>query len=421
MSGARNDRPGYLAVLAAVEQGIIDVLLLDDLSRLSRDHSQALAGYSAGGLPYGYRSVSDGKGHKRVIVEDQARWVRYAFERYAAGVSPRAIAAELNARSAPSPRGGPWRHTALYPDAKGVGILGNPIYNGRQVWNRTVWVKDPETGRRRRLMRPKSEWVVVETPELKIIDNELWAACEGRARSKKRESAEKLRQGRRPGGGQAKYLFSGLLRCGVCGGAFVIVDRDHYGCAARKDGGEHACSNSLKVRRATVEQVLLAGVKNALLNEDGFRRFESECREIMKSMRPDPELARRKLSRARQERDNIIAALKAGIITPTVKATLEETEERVREAEEELRSIARFEPSQMLPRAREIYRDLVTRLDSVEDVSVAREALRELIGEVTLTPENGALTAEIQSAGLAGALQIALVAGEGFEPSTFGL
>ena len=38
ISGARNDRPGYLSMLAAVEQGVIDVLLVDDLSRLSRDH-----------------------------------------------------------------------------------------------------------------------------------------------------------------------------------------------------------------------------------------------------------------------------------------------------------------------------------------------------------------------------------------------
>ena len=57
----------------------------------------------------------------------------------------------------------------------------------------------------------------------------------------------------------------------------------------------------------------------------------------------------------------------------------------------------------------------------VQDVDVAPEALRERIGEVKLTPENGALTAEMQSAGLAGALRGVLVAGEGFEPSTFGL
>jgi len=196
ISGSRHDRPGYLAMLAAVEQGIIDVLLVDDLSRLSRDHiesaqvirrlkfsgvrvvgvsdgtdtsrdgykletglrglmsefyiddlakkthrglmGQALAGYSAGGLPYGYRSISDGKGHKREIVEEEAKWVRYVFERYAAGAGPRAIAAELNERGVPSPRGGKWKHSALYPDAKGVGMLANPVYNGRQIWNRTT-------------------------------------------------------------------------------------------------------------------------------------------------------------------------------------------------------------------------------------------------------------------------------------------
>ena len=125
ISGSRNDRPGYQAMLAAADLGAFDVLLLDDLSRLSRDHiesaqtirrlkfagirvvgasdgtdtardgykletglrglmsefylddlakkthrglmGQALDGYSAGGLPYGYRSNFDGQGHRREI------------------------------------------------------------------------------------------------------------------------------------------------------------------------------------------------------------------------------------------------------------------------------------------------------------------------------------------------------------------
>jgi site-specific DNA recombinase len=36
-SGATRSRPGYLRMLAAAEQGGFDVLLVDDLSRLSRD------------------------------------------------------------------------------------------------------------------------------------------------------------------------------------------------------------------------------------------------------------------------------------------------------------------------------------------------------------------------------------------------
>jgi len=79
------------------------------------------------------------------------------------------------------------------------------------------------------------------------------------------------------------------------------------------------------------------------------------------------------------------------------------------ETRETLKAIERFEPTQMLPRAREIYRDLVARLDAIEDISAAREALRALIGEVKLLPENGKLTAEIQNAGLAGVCEITKV------------
>lgn len=469
ISGSRNDRPGYLAMIAAAELEAFDVLLVDDLSRLSRDSiesaqairrlkfsgvrvigvsdgtdtgrdgykletglrglmselylddlakkthrglmGQALDGYSAGGLPYGYRSVHDGHGHKRTIDEEQARWVRYVFERYAEGATVRQIADELNSQGVPSPRGGTWAHSALYPDSKGVGMLGNPIYAGRQVWNRTAWVKDPTTGRRRRTMRPRSEWVIIEAPELAIIDADTWQACEARSRGQKRATAAKRQAGKGAGGRGPKYLFSGLLRCGICGGAYVIQTPTQYGCATHKDRGPSVCTNGLKVKRSTIEAVLLAGVKRELLSDEAFRAFEAEARALLKAERPDPAHARRKLAHAQKELDNLMAAIKAGIITATTRAALEQAEHQAEEAREELKAIERYEPTQMLPRAKEIYRELVASLETVEDVTAAREALRQIVGEVKLIPENGTLTAEMQSPGLAGALQITVVAG----------
>ena len=44
-----------------------------------------------------------------------------------------------------------------------------------------------------------------------------------------------------------------------------------------------------------------------------------------------------------------------------------------------------LEPSKVLPRALEVYRGLVERLESVEDVSGAREALKEFFGWEILT------------------------------------
>ncbi|MDR1461539.1 MAG: recombinase family protein [Azoarcus sp.] len=471
MSGSRKDRPGYRALLEAAEVGAFDVLLIDDLSRLSRDHiesaqvirrlkyagvrvigvsdgtdtardgykletglrglmselylddlakkthrglkGQALDGYSAGGQPYGYRSTSDGKGWRRHVFEDEARWVRYVFERYAAGASPRQIADELNARGVPSARGGFWAHSALYPDNKMLGMLGNPIYAGQQVWNRTEWTKDPATGRRRRTIRPRSDWVIVDSPELRIVDEATWTAVEARIKAMRLGTAQRQRLGRGAGGRKPKYLFSGLLVCGVCGGAYVMQDQRRYGCATHKDRGAAACGNELKVRRATVEKELLANVKMMLLSETAYRTFEQETRKLLESFQPDPAAAKARLAKAGRERDNILTAIRAGIITPTTKQALLDAEDAVACAHDELRLIEQYEPSQMLPRAREIYRDLVDRLESVEDVASAREALRDLIGQVRLIPENGTLTAEIQSAGLAGALKITLVAGEG--------
>ena len=193
------------------------------------------------------------------------------------------------------------------------------------------------------------------------------------------------------------------------------MDRARYGCSTHKDRGPTVCNNSFKVRRTTIETVLLAGVKESLLSDEAYRVFEAEARALLKQAKPDPSSAKRKLSDAQKELDNLMAAIKAGIVTPTTKAALEEAERSIAAAQEELKAIERYEPTQMLPRAREIYRDMVAKLEAVEDVDAAREALRGLIGDVRLIPENGTLTAEIQSAGLAGALQISLVAGAGFE------
>jgi site-specific DNA recombinase len=224
ISGARNDREAYLRMLREAVR--FDVLLVDDLSRFGRDKDEigktvkrltfagvrlvgvcdgvdtarkghkvdvglrglmseiylddladkthrglsgrALAGASAGGLPYGYRVTTTGA---REIDEAQAVVVRRIVAEYLAGQSPRAIARGLNRDGIPSPRGKTWALSAIYGDMRrGIGILANPIYVGRQVWNRSRWVKHPDTGRRVRQERPAAEWITTDQPELAIVD-----------------------------------------------------------------------------------------------------------------------------------------------------------------------------------------------------------------------------------------------------------
>ena len=115
-------------------------------------------------------------------------------------------------------------------------------------------------------------------------------------------------------------------------------------------------------------------------------------------------------------------AIRAGIVTPGTKAALEAAEAGVTAATEALATIERFEPSKVLPRALEVYRGLVERLESVDDVSGAREALKQLLGgEIRIVSQDGVPYAEMKNAGLAGVCQLTLVAGARFELATFGL
>ncbi|MEW5904390.1 MAG: zinc ribbon domain-containing protein [Pseudomonadota bacterium] len=260
-------------------------------------------------------------------------------------------------------------------------------------------------------------------PELKIIPDEVWQAARARQRGTREKTVQQRAALKRyaSGGRGPRYLFSGLLKCGCCGGPYVIVDRYRYGCGTNKDRGESACANSVKVAREKVEQILLQGIKGDLLSEEAYRLFERETRQILKDMQPDPAEARRKVEKANKEAENIMAAIRQGIITPTTKRALEEAEEAARTAEEELHAILTFQPTQILPRAREIFKGLVDKLECINDVSAAREAIRSITGDIRLIPEHGKLFAEPTQAGLAGLCQITLVAGAGFEPTTFGL
>jgi hypothetical protein len=112
---------------------------------------QALKGFSCGGRTYGYRSVpledhtkKDQYGRpaliavQREIDSDEAPWVDQIFTWYAAGRSPRWIAAELNRQGVPSSRGSTWSASALHGDfERGTGLLNNPLYIGEFIWNRS--------------------------------------------------------------------------------------------------------------------------------------------------------------------------------------------------------------------------------------------------------------------------------------------
>ena len=215
---------------------------------------------------------------------EQANWVRWIFERYVAGSSPREIAAELNQLGIPSPRGGTWCASAIHGDPNdGTGILCNPRYDGRLVWNRFRWERHPETKRRIRRLRAREEWIEVEVPALRIVPQPLWEQVQDRMTGR---ANDVLRAACRQAAGRpGRYLLSGLLRCALCGANYIIADRYRYACASFLNRGEAVCRNRRRVTRQVLETTVLRGIREDLFTEEGFVFFRQEVRRVMTERR----------------------------------------------------------------------------------------------------------------------------------------
>jgi site-specific DNA recombinase len=86
------------------------------------------------------------------------------------------------------------------------------------IWNRSKWVKDPDTGKRRQVLRPRADWVVREDEMLRIIPRSTWEAAKQRQKIRQVEVGDKIRKGIKKGCGRApRYAFSGLIKCEACG------------------------------------------------------------------------------------------------------------------------------------------------------------------------------------------------------------
>jgi site-specific DNA recombinase len=501
ISGSTSDRPGYRGMLADAESGRFQALLVDDLSRLSRDQveaertirrlehwgiiivgvsdgydsrsksrkvhrgvrnllnevylddlrekthrgleGQARRGNNAGGRCYGYRHVPiedlnrlDSLGRpvvvavRREIDPEQAEWVRWIFDRFAAGKSPNWIAGELNRLNVPSPRGGTWASSAIYGSpGKTTGILRNPIYIGRYVWNKSAWIKDPDTGKRIRRERSVDEWIEVDMPELRIVSQTLWDSVQARLnrQTKRSLSVRAALHQRARTGPPMRHLFSGLLKCAACGSPFVTVGNNRYGCSGHKYRGTAVCQNRLSVKRSIVESRLLASVKNDICNSDALEIFTRETRRLLQeyaaSAAPNIEHLRNRLAEIEKKIGNLINAIAAGTFSPALQTALEKHESEkidiLREIEEAEASRLERAPD-FLPRVSEIYFEMVSELEESlsDDTDRARECLRCLIGdEILIRPAASGkyLEAELKPAYLQQAVGITLnvVAGAG--------
>jgi DNA invertase Pin-like site-specific DNA recombinase len=243
--------------------------------------------WTGGRVPYGYDLAN-----KRLVeCPQEAEIVREIFRTYAECESAMTVARRLNARGLTTARyavkgfatrAQPWAKFDI------LRILKNPVYIGR--------------------VRSGGAEHLGEHPSL-VDDTVFRGAQERLAKFAERRGAVR----------NEAYLLTGLLRCGVCGGAMTSSttrrnghEYRYYGCRTRSDRGKEACVTR-RVSAKPLEDMLVERLRREARRPGLVREIKKELAvrvaERRRQVASDRERLPRELLRLRTEAERLQLAI----------------------------------------------------------------------------------------------------------------
>ncbi len=445
MSGRSNRRPGFVALKQAAALGSFDVVVVEAIDRLTRKISDALntfdlfsfqnvslysvteggqdfmrvllAGFGAQmfsqmiaehtrrgmkgavtrkrlhTLPFGDQKLDSEDGPNRESNPEQATVVRRIFTEFASGKSSHRIALDLNLDRVPAPNGGSWDGSTIRGNkTRQEGILRNRLYIGTASICRTTHQYHPETGAKKVKLTPQ-ETVEKDIPELRIIEQELWDAVQAELGRRAAATPKAARAAHRN-----KYLLSGLLTCGCCGGPYIIATRTGYRC---RESMRKACNNTKSISRKRIEARVFGALRDAFMSPDLIDRFEQALeqeRHNIESGAIDTKLAHLKatLHTAETAQSNILNAIAEGAPFATFKSKAETLEKEITDLTARIGSIQAQVDIKInhAESAAVIYERALNQMNHLlgdsDLVDEASSHLKMLIEKIVLTPDETA-------------------------------
>ena len=214
-------------------------------------------------IVYGYDKTI-GDYFNLAINEEEAAVVRQIYEWYIKdGYGAAKISIFLNERGLRTKRNCQWSQNGV------CRILTNELYTGKII-NGKQEVTDFLTGQR--ADKDETEWMVVDRPDLRIIEPEVFEQAQQIMQSRgKAFKVDKERQSN-------KYLFSTLIKCKECGWSFRRTVRTYkntyvrWVCSGHNGKGADSCPNAVTVDEEELIQALqeyfqeILGKKKKVIN-----------------------------------------------------------------------------------------------------------------------------------------------------------
>lgn len=208
-------------------------------------------------IVYGYDKTC-GDYFNLTINQAEAEILHQIFHWYVnEGYGASKIAAMLNERGLKTKRNCAWNTNGV------CHMLTNELYTGKII-NGKEEVKDFLTGERTE--REEEDWIVVERPELRIIDQELFEQAQEIMKSRgKKFRLDRERQSN-------KYPLSTIIKCKDCGWSFRRTSRTYKNTYVRwvcssHNRGAHSCPNAVTVDEDELMDVLQEYFAEVLKNK----------------------------------------------------------------------------------------------------------------------------------------------------------
>ena len=191
--------------------------------------------------PFGY--IMENK--KLVIIEEEARIVRFIFHKFAGReMSILQLASYVNSLNIKTKRGNTFENRTIDY------ILNNPVYIGKARWTPTGKV-------RRNFSHPDT--IIKESNHEPIIDVDLWNKTQERISENKevyRKSEKRT--------SQIKTWLKGLIRCSECGSTLVTYQNKYMQCNGYLKG---KCKQSAHILIDKLEMVVLEELRKTYAGE----------------------------------------------------------------------------------------------------------------------------------------------------------